>query len=449
MSNHNGNGVPVLELGDPSGPLGNGRVRRRQRVIVLHCFSRIGLAVLNGLAGEYELVGGMLDRPGLWGFRYERYLRSGRLSDVFRYPAPEKDFAGFERALVDACRRFDADAVFPTSTGLAIALSKLKGTLPPDVRTKFVIEDWEKLSWFADKWRTYELATELGIPTPRTILPVDGNMEGVEELGLPIVAKPRLGEAAHGIQVFHDLESVARFVENPPLIGVGAGEGDDYPYILQEYVPGEIHDGGTCASAGRPVTLYSQHRTVTVFEFGGPSLVVQLTDEPEIREYAARLLARLQWNGVIVFEFIKRPDGTYAFLEGNPRVGAAVQCVIEGGMNVCRQAVEIIALGREPAPTLDYPVGMACKWYCPTAVKMCFREPRTRESVRTRAGGMFGRYRPGPTVTNLRLDSVRHLAGIVADGMAMKYGRPKAAAKSAPAPAAVVREDPALTRAEP
>ena len=117
-------------------------------------------------------------------------------------------------------------------------------------------------------------------------------------------------------------------------------------------------------------------------------------------------------------------------------------------MNVCRQAVEIIAFGKEPAATLDYPVGMACKWYCPTALKMCFREPRTRESVRTRAQGMFGRYRPGPTVTNLRLDSVRHLAGIVADGLAMKYGRPKAAPQPAPAREAAAPEETALTRAE-
>jgi biotin carboxylase len=392
------------------------------RVIVLHCYSRIGLAVINGLDRRYELIGGMLDRPGLRSLRYERYLRSGRLRHVFRYPAPEKDLDGFQEALIDACRRYEADAVFPTSTGLAIALSKLKATLPADIQTTFVIEDWEKLSWFADKWRTYELATELGIPTPRTILPVGSGRQRIEELGLPVVAKPRLGEAAHGIELFDDFDKLAEFVENPPRIGVDAGA--DYPYILQEYVPGEIHDAGTCAASGRPTSLYSQHRTVTVFEFGGPSLVVQLTDEPEIREHAARLLERLAWNGVIVFEFIKRPDGSYAFLEGNPRVGAAVQCVIAAGMNVCQQAVEIIALGQEPAPTLEYPVGMACKWYCPTAVKMCFREPRTLDAVRTRAHGMFARYRPGPTVTNLQRGSLRHLAGIVVDGMAVKRVKP-------------------------
>jgi predicted ATP-grasp superfamily ATP-dependent carboligase len=391
-------------------------------VIVLHCYSRIGLAVINGLSAGCEVFGGMVDRRGLRGLGYEHHLRSSHVRDVFRYPAPERDLDGFRDALVDACRRFEADAVFPTSTGLAIALAQLKEDLPADLGTTFVIEDWEKLEWFADKWKTYELATELGIPTPRTILPVGSARDEIEQLGLPVVAKPRLGEAAHGIEVFHDRARLEAFLDDPPLVGVGAAR-EEYPYIVQEYVPGEIHDGGTCAYRGKPVTLYSQHRTVTVYEFGGPSLVVRLTDEPEIREHAARLLARLGWNGVIVFEFIRTPDGRYVFLEGNPRVGAAVQCVIEGGMNVCQQAVDILVRGIEPPPTLDYPAGMACKWYCPASVKMCFREPRGLTNIAARAKAMFGPYRPGPTVTNIRLGYARHLAGIGVDGFAAKRGK--------------------------
>lgn len=410
---------------------------RRPRVIVLHSFSRIGLAVMNGLAPGNDLIGGMLDRPGMRWLRYEHWLRSGKLEDVFRYPAPERDYEGFRDAVFDACRRFDVDAVFPTGTGLATALSHMREELPADISTRFVVEDWETLSWFADKWKAYELATELGIPTPRTLLPVGEGRDRIPELGLPVVAKPRLGEASHGIRLFHDLGELDAFLDDPPSIGVGAG--DEYPYILQEYVPGEIHDAGTCAAAGRPVTLYSQHRTVTVFEFGGPSLVVQLTDEPEIRHHAERLLERVQWNGIIVFEFIKTPDGRYLFLEGNPRCGAAVQCVIEAGMNVCQQAIEIVVAETTPAATLDYPVGMACKWYCPTAVKMCFREPRSLPAVKARARSMFGRYRPGPTVTNLRIGDVRHLAGMIVDGMAVKRGGSGSRAKRT---AAAVRVSP-------
>jgi hypothetical protein len=35
---------------------------------------------------------------------------------------------------------------------------------------------------------------------------------------------------------------------------------------------------------------------------------------------------------------------------------------------------------------------------------------------------MFGRYRPGPTVTNLRPGDARHLLGMVVDGMAVQRG---------------------------
>src|SRR4029450_2583987 len=113
---------------------------RRPRVIVLHCFSRIGLAVINGLAPGNDLIGGMLDRSGMRWLRYEQWLRSGKLEDVFRYPAPDRDYEGFRDAIFDACRRFDVDAVFPTGTGLAIALSHMRDELPADISTRFVVE---------------------------------------------------------------------------------------------------------------------------------------------------------------------------------------------------------------------------------------------------------------------------------------------------------------------
>ena len=102
---------------------------------------------------------------------------------------------------------------------------------------------------------------------------------------------------------------------------------------------------------------------------------------------------------MVVFEFIRTPDGEYVFLEGNPRCGAGVQLVVEAGMNVCQQAVDVLVLGKRPTPTLDYPVGMACKWYSGSTVASCLREPRTLRAVGERARKLFGPTRPGPTVT--------------------------------------------------
>ncbi len=385
------------------------------RIIVTNCFSRIGLAAVNALGSRHEVIGSVIDREALRWTGYERWLRSGRIRDVFHHPLPGRDLDGFADAVFEACRRYDVDAVLPTSTALAIALSKAKARQPSDVRAAICIEDWERLSWFADKWRTYEALTELGIPTPRTVLPVGDGRAELDELPLPLVAKPRLAEGARGIEFFHDRRALSAFLDDPPSVGVGAGEG--YPYIVQEVVPGAIHDAGCCTVRGKPVTLYSQCRVVTRYEFGGPSFSVQLTDEPEIRDHAARLLDHLGWNGFVVSEFIRTPEGRYVYLEGNPRFGAALQLIVEAGMNLCEQTVEIFT-GRTPEPTLDYPVGMAVKWYSAEAFSICLRKPRTAAAIRDRAKAVFLPYRPGPTISNLRLRDARHLAGIVVSGIA-------------------------------
>src|SRR5574338_1189336 len=152
--------------------------------------SRIGLAVINALDPEYEVIGGMFDRQALRGFAYERYFRHKRLTDVFRHPSPAVDLGGFRESVLEACRRFDADAVFPTSTATAIALSQLKDDIPSDVRAKFVIDDWSTLSRLADKWLTFQLCQQMGVRTPYTVLPEGHGEQEALELPMPVVAKP-------------------------------------------------------------------------------------------------------------------------------------------------------------------------------------------------------------------------------------------------------------------
>lgn len=403
------------------------------RVLVTNCFSRIGLAAVNALGERHEVIGTAVDRQALRWTGYERWLRSSRLRGVVHHPLPGRDLEGFAESIFDACRRYDVDAVLPTSTALAIALSKAKARRPADVRAAFCIEDWETLSWFADKWRTYEALTELGIPTPKTVLPVGDGRAELDELPLPLVAKPRLAEGARGIEFFHDRKALSAFLDNPPAVGVGAGEG--YPYIVQEVIPGAIHDAGCCTVQGTPVTLYSQCRVVTRYEFGGPSFSVQLTDEPEIRDHAARLLGHLGWNGFVVSEFIRTPEGRYVYLEGNPRFGAALQLIVEAGMNLCQQSLDVFT-GATPDTTLDYPVGMAVKWYSAEAFAICVRKPRAPKAIAARTKSVFLPYRPGPTVSNLRLRDARHLAGIVVSGIASKREERGAAKRAGASPTA-------------
>ena len=182
------------------------------RIIVLDCFTRMGLAVVNALDPAYELIGGDAELPSGGRARRDRFLRSPRLRDVFRYPPVGRRPEAFRESILDACRRHGADAVFPTSSATVLALSRLQSVLGDEVTATFVCERWDKVSRLADKWGLYEIALELGLPTPRTVLPAPDRLDEAHALGLPVVAKPRLAEAAQGIRFLRTRDEVAQFV---------------------------------------------------------------------------------------------------------------------------------------------------------------------------------------------------------------------------------------------
>jgi len=382
------------------------------RIIVLNCYSRMGLAVTNALDPSYDLIGGHGDQgiPGVRGF--ERRLKSPRLREIFRYPEPHKDEAGFHEAILDACRRYEADGVFPASSGTAVGLSRLKQRARGEVAARFVVEDYDTLVRLADKWGLHQLAVELGVPSPRTVLPAGDGVAELAELRLPVVAKPRMAEASTGILFIDSREELDAFVADPPRVG---SQVEGYPYIVQQVEPGEIHCASGCWQAGRVVSLSSNHRVLTRHEFGGQGIVHHLTDEPEIMEYAERMLGHVGWSGPAQLEFIRDPAGRYHLLDCNVRVWGSTELVVAAGMNVCQQAVDVMVSGRELERQREYVVGMAAKWWTLGSVARCFRSPRTPDAIARRLRLLLARSPGGGTVSNLRRGNFRHLAGIVVD----------------------------------
>lgn len=381
------------------------------RLIVLDCYSRMGLAVINALDRGYELVGGAGEPASGGQPRRDRFLKSPRLESVFRYPVVGRDEAAFREAILDACRRYRADAVFPASSATTTALSRLKTDLGEELPATFVCEGYEKLSRLADKWRLYEVAVELGIPTPRTVLPHPDRLDDAYALGLPVVAKPRLGEAAQGVRFLHSRDEVDELVRTPPRAGVDLK--GEYPYILQEFVVGETHNVGGCAQDGTYVSLLTNKHLFERFEHGGPGIVHITTRVPEVMEYASNLAARFEWNGPLHFNFFLDGDGRYLLTDCNPRVWGSTELAVAAGVNVCQQAVDVMVHGRRLVPQSGYQVGLVSKWITLGTFEQCFRKPRTPRAIASRLARIVDPR--GPSVTNLRWGNFRHLTTIVLD----------------------------------
>jgi ATP-grasp domain-containing protein len=381
------------------------------RIIVLDCFTRMGLAVINALDPQYQLVGGEVELSSGGAPRRDQWLRSPRLEAVFRYPGPARDEAGFRDAVVAACRRYDVDAVFPTSSASAIALSRLKSDMGAEAPATFICEDYDKLSLLADKWSLYKVALELGIPTPRTILPASLDVDEVLALGLPLVAKPRLGEASLGVRFVASPEELEELVRTPPRIGIDLD--GEYPYIFQEHVAGEIHNVGGCAQDGEYVSLLTNKHLLERFEHGGPGIVHITTRVPEVMKYASMLAARTSWSGPLHFNFILDKEGRYLLTDCNPRVWGSIELAVAAGVNACQQAVDVMAHGRRLQPEDGYRVGLVSKWLTPGSLTRCFHRPRSLRAITSRLWRIFDPRRP--TVSNLRVGNFRHLTAMVLD----------------------------------
>jgi hypothetical protein len=305
-----------------------------------------------------------------------------------------------------------------------LALSRIQSELGHDVPATFVCERWEKVSRLADKWGLHEVALELGLDAPRTVLAEPDRLEEAYALGLPLVAKPRLAEAAQGIRFLAAREDVERFVLSEHA-KVGA-DADGAAYVLQEYVDGEVHNVGGCVQDGAYVSLLTNKHLFERFEHGGPGIVHVTTEVPEVMESARQLAARFDWNGPLHFNFFHAADGRYLLSDCNPRVWGSTELAVAAGVNVCQQAVDVMVVGRRLEPRDGYRVGLASKWITPGTVQQCLRRPRTPRAIFARVWSLVDPRQP--SVTNLRLGNFRHLATIVLD-TAERRGNRKAASQ--------------------
>jgi D-aspartate ligase len=227
------------------------------------------------------------------------------------------------QTLLELGERYTLDGwvLFPTREETVAALSRYRELLTP--RFRVPTPAWDVVRWAWDKRKTYEIAAELGIATPRTWLV--GSAEELDAIDgePPFAVKPAIKERfiyATGDKAWRAdtrAELKARFTEAAQV--VGAGE-----VIVQELIPG----GGETQLAycaffrdGRPaasmvVNRLRQHPPL----FGRASTFVRTIVRPELEEVSERLLRRIGYYGLVELEYKHDArDGQTKLLDINAR----------------------------------------------------------------------------------------------------------------------------------
>lgn len=221
------------------------------------------------------------------------------------------------------------------------------------------------LEQIADKGRFAESCAQVGVPTPTTHIEDFSGADGADwtpsrlDIPFPVVAKAA-ASSVHELVDYPGKKKV-NFIETSDELDDlwrrlrAAGFRDRF--IVQELVPGDD-------TWMRSVTAYRDHRgSVTLMctaqvlleehtpsALGNPCAMIT-TPFPEAMEHARVLLDHLDYRGFANFDAKVDPrDGSFRFLEVNPRIGRNNYYVTGAGANVARFIVADLVEDRAAEP---------------------------------------------------------------------------------------------------
>jgi protein-tyrosine-phosphatase/predicted ATP-grasp superfamily ATP-dependent carboligase len=265
-------------------------------------------------------------------------------------PSQERvaDFHAWLRAQ-DKIRNY-ALIVPATETSL-LGLRQLKENDP--LRQKAVIPGNEAIDIALDKEKTWQLARELGVPAPASVL-LSSLSETGEVPQFPVVLKPTHSK----VMIDGELRTLA--------VAVVRNEAERQeqlrrwlpltPVQQQQYVSGRGVGVEFLFNRGRRAWHFAHERVHEYPLTGGASSYRRSIDPPEaLLRDAEKLLTTLHWHGVAMVEFKMDANGQHWLMEINPRLWGSLALSIDAGVDFPLGLLQI-AKGEEPAAQPIYRV---------------------------------------------------------------------------------------------
>ncbi|MDD2336184.1 MAG: hypothetical protein PHD01_06380 [Geobacteraceae bacterium] len=277
-----------------------------------------GLGIARNLSGLGVRV--LVVDPGFSISRFSRYV------DVFRRSPSYADLEKFSNFLTDLALKENLrkPVLFPTSDMAVHIIAKNRTRLEEHYLVP--TPPWEITRLAYDKKQTYTLATEIGVPIPKTFFP-ESEVELSEQiLDFPVILKPAI---------------TANFY---PVTHLKAIKANDHQELLRKYrymssiidkteiMVQEIIEGG-------PKNLYSfcslfssgavKAKIMAVrlrqhpMDFGSSSTYVVTCNIKQLEELSTRILKKMNYYGLSEVEFmLDERDNTFKLIDINPRTWA-------------------------------------------------------------------------------------------------------------------------------
>jgi len=321
-----------------------------QQILVLGCYEHT-LTIVRSLAqAGYEVILGVTEEDLERGVVHV----SRFVSSTWLHPDVVDDAKNFDRAFLAYLQQNpQLRTVFPVGENSVRELASIRADIPSDVL--IAMPDNDVIQTCLNKPSAYQLADKCGIPIPgtRTVRSSAELLAAVNELGLPIIAKPLdstkllLNKKCVFIRTKSELEAL-----------VQSWPGNEDEYVVQNEITGIRHNCDVVAESGE-IKLYFEGEVLRTdrLDYAGNSVFDRsIPPNPSHRKYCEQFIRELNYTGLALIQFLRDPDtGKTVFLEANPRAGAGISLATQCGVDFPAAAVRACA-GNSPEYDESYPI---------------------------------------------------------------------------------------------
>jgi len=325
------------------------------RILVLDGHSAAVLPVTRsaGRAGHWVAVGA--NRGAFAAAKLSRYCRM-----AFDYPVSTSEPEAFVQSMLEFVRANQIDLVVPltdwTLGPLSLERERFSGLCSLAMPSHSAIE------FASDKFRTIELAQEIGIGVPKTrLLQSQADLSGLKEFGFPAVVKDRFSvrwirhKAVFGSVAYayspEDLQKrVADRLEK-------AGD-----VLVQEFVSGQGIGFSSFVADGKSFLPFQWLRVREVDPRGSASSARKSIplDEALVSQ-SQQLITRMGFEGIAMVEYKRTSDGRLILMEINGRPWGSIGLPFACGIDYPRYLIDWCLEGKLPPEKIAYREEILCR----------------------------------------------------------------------------------------
>jgi carbamoyl-phosphate synthase large subunit len=256
--------------------------------------------------------------------------------------ANSPDYLPALRTILDRER---PDAVFiGTDVELSI-LASCRRLLEMEHATRVIVSSPSVVAIADNKWLTYEFLKRHGFDYPRSCLP-GGEEQLIEEVGFPLVVKPRIGARSVGVHIVRDRNRLraALAAETAPIIQECVGSDD------AEFTAGTLTFDNACVS----IVMRRELRD-------GNTYRAYAEEFPELNRIVQAMARSLQPFGPANFQFRLDGDRVKVF-EINARFSGTTPLRAQAGFDEVEMTLRHLLLGVPLSQPLIRPLILLRHW---------------------------------------------------------------------------------------